>query len=163
MGSGLRGVVRLIVCPPHAPNPPDLHGQPHLTLPILPISTADSYPTEAPHTPSTAGPHLAATFCLAVEIGRIGRRLSLLVNNEIQTNMTKACTLPYSSPNPPDLHCSFFLRFSFLFRSLSFFFFRPIFHLDSLPFQFDSRDCTTCVRKPSRIFLPVELSALKVV
>ena len=30
-------------------------------------------------------------FCLAVEIGRIGRRLSLRVNNEIQTNMTKAC------------------------------------------------------------------------
>ena len=40
--------------------------------PILPISTADSYPTEAPYTPSTAD-HLAATFCLAVEIGRIGR------------------------------------------------------------------------------------------
>ena len=77
---------------------------PRLTLPILPIYTADSHPTEAPHTPSTAGPHLAATFCLAVEIGRIGRRLSLRVNNEIRTNMTKACTLPYSSPNPPDLH-----------------------------------------------------------
>ena len=36
-----------------------------------------------------------------------------------------------------------FLRFSLRFRSLSFFFRTSFLHLDSLPFQFDSLDCTT--------------------
>ena len=73
--------------------------------PILPISTADSYPTEAPHTPSTAGPHLAATFCLAVEIGRIGRRLSLRVNNG---------TDPHPLLSLPAIVTSSFIVFAFI-------------------------------------------------
>ena len=38
---------------------------------------------------------------------------------------------------------SFFLSFALLFRSLSFFLFASIFHLETFPFQFDSLDCTT--------------------
>ena len=47
-----------------------------------------------------------------------------------------------------------FLHFSFLFRSLSFFFRRAFRHLDNLPFRFDSFNCTTslanryCAEKP---------------
>ena len=36
-----------------------------------------------------------------------------------------------------------FLRFSLLFRSLSFFLFASIRHVETLPFRFDSLDCTT--------------------
>jgi len=36
-----------------------------------------------------------------------------------------------------------FLLFPFLFRSLSFFLFASALHLETLPFQFDSLDCTT--------------------
>ena len=63
-------------------------------LPILPIYTANlispsrfsrsqrliQIPPEASHTPSTAT-RFPATLCLAVEIGRIGRRLSLRMNH----------------------------------------------------------------------------------
>ena len=56
-----------------SPDSPDLHGEPHLTLPILPISTANSDSPRSLSHAINSRPHLAATLCLAVEIGRIGR------------------------------------------------------------------------------------------
>ena len=44
-----------------------------------------------------------------------------------------------------------FLLFPFLFRSLSFFLFASALHLETLPFQFDSLNCTTSL--PVQVFL----------